>query len=79
THSGYKAKLDLSICKVALYFADRLVEVILNVPYLIKISNTDLSSNSLPNFFKNIFADNLVCIVWIEDVLLIHSAPSKIG
>ncbi|CAG8567296.1 5681_t:CDS:10 [Gigaspora rosea] len=79
THSGYKAKLDSSICKVAPYFADRSVEVIFNVPYLIKTLNTDSSSNSLSNFFKNIFADDLVCIVWIEDVLLMHSAPSKIG
>ncbi|CAG8677236.1 20125_t:CDS:10 [Dentiscutata erythropus] len=79
THSGYKAKLDSSICKVAPYFADRSVEVIFNVPYLIKTPSTDSSSNSLSNFFKNIFADDLVCIVWIDDVLSMHSAPSKIG
>ncbi|KAF0561745.1 rap/ran GTPase-activating protein [Gigaspora margarita] len=78
-HSGYKAKLDSSICKVAPYFADRSVEVIFNVPYLIKTPNTDSSSNSLSDFFKNIFVDDLVCIVWIEDVLSMHSAPSKIG
>ncbi|CAG8856618.1 38798_t:CDS:2, partial [Gigaspora margarita] len=78
-HSGYKAKLNSSICEVAPYFADRSVEVIFNVPYLIKTPNTDSSSNSLLDFFKNIFVDDLVCIVWIEDVLSMHSAPSKIG
>ncbi|CAG8555493.1 1092_t:CDS:10, partial [Cetraspora pellucida] len=79
THSGYKAKLDSSICKTAPYFADRSVEVIFNVPYLIKAHNNDLSSDSLSNLFKNIFSDDIVCIVWVDDVLSMQSAPSKIG
>ncbi|CAG8830306.1 1568_t:CDS:2, partial [Racocetra persica] len=79
THSGYKAKLDSSICKTTPYFADRSVEVIFNVPYLIQTQNNDLSSDSLSNLLKNIFSDDLVCIVWVDDVLSMHNAPSKIG
>jgi hypothetical protein len=53
--------------------------VIFNVPYLIHISSPDLSIESLSNTIKNITADDLVCIAWIEDIISMNYIPKKIG
>lgn len=49
SHPGFKAKLNSSICKTALYFADRAVEVIFNVPYLIHLPPNNTTANEVDN------------------------------
>ncbi|CAG8471495.1 1327_t:CDS:2 [Acaulospora colombiana] len=79
SHPGYKAKLNSSFCKTTSYFADRTVEVIFNIPYVIHLPNPEASSGSLTTLFRDVSADDLVCIVWIEDILSMHNVPSKVG
>nr|CAG8510797.1 3940_t:CDS:10 [Entrophospora candida] len=79
SHPGYKAKLDPAHCKTAPYFADRCVEVIFSVPYLISLPNSNSSLESLIKIFKNIASEDLVSIVWLEDITSIHKIPSIIG
>ncbi|RIA84468.1 hypothetical protein C1645_832213 [Glomus cerebriforme] len=79
THSGFKAKLSPVFCKTAPYFADRTVEVIFNVPYLIHAPSLDSPIESLSSIIKNITVDDLVCIAWIEDIASMHNIPQKIG
>ncbi|PKC74810.1 hypothetical protein RhiirA1_510253 [Rhizophagus irregularis] len=79
THSGFKAKLSSAFCKTTPYFADRTVEVIFNVPYLIHTPLSDSSMESLSSIIKNITVDDLVCIAWIEDIASMSNVPQKIG
>ncbi|CAG8500511.1 8579_t:CDS:10 [Ambispora gerdemannii] len=77
THPGFKGKLTPSLCKTAPYFADRTIELIFNVPYLIQrptSNTTDLTTS----IFKRVSADDYVSIVWIEDICGIYSISQKI-
>ncbi|CAG8459818.1 2057_t:CDS:10 [Ambispora leptoticha] len=77
THPGFKGNLTPSLCKTAPYFADRTVELIFNVPYLIQrptSNTTDLTTS----IFKRVSADDYVSIVWIEDIRGIYSISQKI-
>ncbi|CAI2169829.1 5127_t:CDS:10 [Funneliformis geosporum] len=78
-HSGYQAKLSSAFCKTAPYFADRTVEVIFNVPYLIHTQSPDSPMESLLNIIKSITVDDLVCIAWVEDIISMDDLPQKIG
>ncbi|CAG8759600.1 3155_t:CDS:2, partial [Acaulospora morrowiae] len=76
---SYKAKLNSSFCETTPYFADRTTEVIFNIPYVIHLPKPEAPSESLSALFKNISADDLVSVVWIEDILSMHNIPPKIG
>ncbi|KAI9322315.1 hypothetical protein BX666DRAFT_2022811 [Dichotomocladium elegans] len=71
-HVGYKGKLDPTVCKTAPYYADRNVEFLVNVPYLLQRPS---SSNgtwedgcSISEIHRIVSSDDHVCIVWIEDL-----------
>ncbi|CAG8589929.1 4259_t:CDS:10 [Paraglomus occultum] len=80
SHPGYKGKLNHKICKTAPYFADRTVEIIFNVPILIRKPETNADyAGSLTDIFRTVAADDYVVIIWIEDLRGLHSLPHKIG
>jgi len=79
THPGYKGKLNHKICKTAPYFADRTVEIIFNVPILIRKPETNADyAGSLTDVFRNVAVDDYVVIIWIENLRGMHSLPHKI-
>ncbi|RUS24334.1 hypothetical protein BC938DRAFT_473749 [Jimgerdemannia flammicorona] len=72
THPGFKGKLDAAICATAPYYADRVHEVIFNVPYTVRSpppGNSTWATTSMPSrVFRKISSDDHVCVVWIEDL-----------
>ncbi|KAG9297725.1 hypothetical protein G9A89_011240 [Geosiphon pyriformis] len=76
-HQGFKGKLTPSVCRTAPYFADRNVELIFNVPYLIQKSPGNSAEITSP-IFRRISADDNVCIVWIQEIKGIPTILQKI-
>lgn len=71
-HKGYKGKLNPSICETLPYYSDRTVELIVNVPYFLKMPPTDDITwgnvNSITKIHQQVSSDDHVCIIWIEDL-----------
>ncbi|CDH52395.1 hypothetical protein RO3G_08781 [Lichtheimia corymbifera JMRC:FSU:9682] len=72
SHTGFKGKLDSSICKTIPYYADRNVEFVVNVPYFLHTppndDNTWGSASNITKIHRMVSADDHVCVIWIEDL-----------
>ncbi|KAF7730162.1 hypothetical protein EC973_002770 [Apophysomyces ossiformis] len=81
-HSGFRGKLDQSICKTAPYYADRTVEFLVNVPYLLdkprQVEGTSNATGSIQQVHQQVSVDDHVCVIWIEDLLNYKSLAKEI-
>ncbi|KAI8143751.1 hypothetical protein BJV82DRAFT_609285 [Fennellomyces sp. T-0311] len=71
-HPGFKGKLDPAICDTTPYYADRTIEFLVNVPYLLKLPASDNSvwgtTKTISKIHQQVSSDDHVCIIWIEDL-----------
>ncbi|KAI9496808.1 hypothetical protein BDB00DRAFT_869033 [Zychaea mexicana] len=71
-HQGFRGKLDPAICDTMPYYADRTIEFLVNVPYLLKTPPADNgvwgTTQTLSKIHQQVSSDDHVCIVWIEDL-----------
>ncbi|KAI7867850.1 hypothetical protein BDF14DRAFT_1956776 [Spinellus fusiger] len=79
-HDGFKGKLDSDICEKAPYYADRSVEFLANVPYLLKVppENTSSWQGGISDIHQQVSVDDHVCIVWIEDLTRYEELAKRI-
>ncbi|KAI9013630.1 hypothetical protein DFJ74DRAFT_682735 [Hyaloraphidium curvatum] len=94
SHPGYLASLDARTCKTALYYATRTVEAVFHVPYTLKqppapdVPGVQSSTAGKPessrrsvmrSLFHHLGQEDLVYIVWIEDINGYLNIPKHLG
>ncbi|KAI8881367.1 hypothetical protein K501DRAFT_295902 [Backusella circina FSU 941] len=57
-HKRFKGKLDSTLCDKFIYYSNKSVELVFNIPYLLKD----------PNKQRITAADDHLCIIWMEDM-----------
>ncbi|KAI8338078.1 hypothetical protein BC941DRAFT_470077 [Chlamydoabsidia padenii] len=67
-HTGFKGKLDSSICQTMPYYADRTVEFVANVPYLI----------TADTMLDHITSEDHICVIWIKHLVNYTSLAQRI-
>lgn len=81
-HTGYKGKLDRSICKTAPYYSDRNTEFLVNVPYFLQLPPADDgvwgTMDTISKIHQQVSSDDHVCVVWIEDLADYTSLAERI-